>query len=253
MEPLTPGWYPDSDREGKLRYFNGAAWTDLLPGSHPPPSVPPPPQKKQARRKSVKPATAFLLVVVIALAVAATGMYVNAVYHHRSVDSLLSGVEASESAMSDWVEDLAEFFTPCTQTEDADSCRAWWQDPSTKTDLIDLAAQTSRRIAYATAALGETEYGAVAPWHIDVLDARSAYLEHAEAWEEFLAVVVKAPETVLIDTPADDYIKPTFESACAALVDLQTPSLVGVDGTRHRNRIDSICSSSPITPLEGLA
>ncbi len=104
------------------------------------------------------------------------------------MDRLVAGIEESEAAM------IAAM----------DGVRAALDDDSAAEELSQDTAEALQSFASegeAAVARAATGIDAVViqPWHDDVLLARDRYLEHNQAWQDFLAAAAQEPEQWFVE------------------------------------------------------
>ena len=134
-------------------------------------------------------AGAFAFVVAL-LGTLTAGAAVGDWYlQNQEMGRLLTAVEASESAMGQTSVDVMAAFE---RNLDA---------PSLVPALTDIALDGQVRVSIAGDGVAEV---GILPWHRRIEDARSAYLAHNQAWQDYLARAVLDPIVFSEPQPAVD-------------------------------------------------
>ena len=141
----------------------------------------------------------IFLITVVGLGLVSTDW----VSRNLEMRALVSAVEDSEDAMQwtdDQVQSTIKQYGANGKLTDSEKKKAW--------DALSEAAYAGD---FAISAAGEEVAGvAILPWHTDILNARSAYLAHNEAWRAYMKAATNDP-TQLFKTQPD--INSTFEAA----------------------------------------
>lgn len=114
---------------------------------------------------------------------------------------LLTAVEASEAAMVTTQERVGEAFQAVPEQPSQTDVDALRQE------LSGIAAEGQAAIAQAGTGVAEVS---VLPWHTATRDAKAAYLEHNQAWVDYLGAATADPEEFLRPQPA---VNETFAAA----------------------------------------
>ena len=139
----------------------------------------------------------------------AANMVVGGELALRSVeaDNLVRAVEQSETAMkttqADFDEVLSTYDTENLTDEEREQLRA---------ELADVAARGEAAIALAGEGVAAVQ---IMPWHVQLLDARTAYLAHNQAWVDYMAAAAEDPGEWFRPQPA---VNETFADAKLPLV-----------------------------------
>ena len=134
----------------------------------------------------------------------AANMVVGGELALRSVeaDNLVRAVEQSETAMKttqvDFDEVLSTYDTENLTDEEREQLRA---------ELADVAARGEAAIAVAGEGVAAVQ---IMPWHVQLLDARTAYLAHNQAWVDYMAAAAEDPGEGFRPQPA---VNETFADA----------------------------------------
>ena len=140
----------------------------------------------------------------------AANMVVGGELALRSVeaDNLVRAVEQSETAMkttqADFDEVLSTYDTENLTDEEREQLRA---------ELADAAARGEAAIALAGEGVAAVQ---IMPWHVQLLDARTAYLAHNQAWVDYMAAAAEDPGEWFRPQPA---VNETFADAKLPLVE----------------------------------
>ena len=140
----------------------------------------------------------------------AANMVVGGELALRSVeaDNLVRAVEQSETAMKttqvDFDEVLSTYDTENLTDEEREQLRA---------ELADVAARGEAAIALAGEGVAAVQ---IMPWHVQLLDARTAYLAHNQAWVDYMAAAAEDPGEWFRPQPA---VNETFADAKLPLVE----------------------------------
>ncbi len=140
----------------------------------------------------------------------AANMVVGGELALRSVeaDNLVRAVEQSETAMkttqADFDEVLSTYDTENLTDEEREQLRA---------ELADVAARGEAAIALAGEGVAAVQ---IMPWHVQLLDARTAYLAHNQAWVDYMAAAAEDPGEWFRPQPA---VNETFADAKLPLVE----------------------------------
>ena len=145
--------------------------------------------------------------------------------------ALVTKIEASEAAM--------------TEVQDAISAMAVHFDPNTPlTDAERAAVDEELKAIAAKGVEGVSDGGdlvaavRILPWHRDIIAARTAYLAHNQAWQDYLSAASKDPGEL---AKPQDKVNSTFEAAEKPIRDaVPTPPLFEL-----RQRIDVIFAPPP--------
>ena len=129
-------------------------------------------------------AVAFTLTILAGIVV-----FADAVWRNVEMQNLLERVEASEQAMQDLQEATAAAF----EDHGGDG-----QPQKLDAELRGLAADAERDIAAAGADVSDLP---VAIWHSDIERARQAYLDHNNAWQEYMARASESASEFLAPQP----------------------------------------------------
>lgn len=141
----------------------------------------------------IAPAAGFLLALVGTLTVgAAVGDWY---LQNQEMGRLLNAVEASESAMGQ------------TSTEVLDAFAENLDAPALVPRLTDIALDGQGRVAVAGDAVAQVR---ILPWHRRLEAARSAYLAHNEAWQDYLARAVHDP---IVFSEPQERVDATFRAS----------------------------------------
>lgn len=173
-------------------------WGQPQPGWQPPPQgwAPPPP-----RRGRGPLAAAVLVLVLLVVAGAVVGDWYLRV---SEMEGLLDGTRASETAMSDTLDDIdaaIEDYSAATSTSDQEDAL---------TEIEDAAASGRSAVA---AAGDDLDALGFLPWHPALADARDRYVEHNRAWQDYLDAVSDDPMALNEEQPE---ISSTWQQAHSA-------------------------------------
>ena len=184
-----------------------------------------PPERGPADRRPVWPwVVGGAAVLVLMLAVAA----VVGDWALRNVEmrSFVAAVESSEQAMSDTQAAVREAFAPFEGQEslgDADQ-------EALRAALSDVARAGAVGVADGARAVESVR---ILPWHTALLDARTAYLEHNQAWQDYLTTAAEDPAEFVVPQAA---VASTWDAAEPAVRSaLPVPTLFGLSA-----RVDAI-------------
>ena len=122
---------------------------------------------------------------------------------NSEMNSLVTRIEASESAMQQTQDELAAIFA---EYEEPPALTT--QEKVEFTDKLKAAAAAGeQRVAEA----GQGVRGVVVmPWHGNIAAGKQAYVEHNQAWQDYLSASAKDPAVLVGDQPA---INETFAAA----------------------------------------
>ncbi len=129
-------------------------------------------------------AVAFTLTILAGMVVLA-----DAVWRNVEMENFLERVEASELAMQDLQEATAAAF---------EDHGGEGQQRKLDAELRGLAADAEQDIAAAGADVSDLP---IAIWHADIERARQAYLEHNNAWQEYMARASESASEFLAPQP----------------------------------------------------
>ena len=132
-------------------------------------------------------AVAFTLTILAGMVVLA-----DAVWRNVEMENLLERVEASEQVMQDLQEATAAAF---------EDHRGEGQQQKLDAELRGLAADAEQDIAAAGADVSGLP---IAIWHTDIERARQAYLDHNDAWQEYMARASESASEFLAPQPLVD-------------------------------------------------
>ena len=132
-------------------------------------------------------AVAFTLTILAGMVVLA-----DAVWRNVEMENLLERVEASEQVMQDLQEATAAAF---------EDHRGEGQQQKLDAELRGLAADAEQDIAAAGADVSGLP---IAIWHTDIERARQAYLDHNNAWQEYMARASESASEFLAPQPLVD-------------------------------------------------
>jgi len=129
-------------------------------------------------------AVAFTLTILAGMVVLA-----DAVWRNVEMENLLERVEASEQVMQDLQEATAAAF---------EDHGGEGQQQKLDAELRGLAADAEQDIAAAGADVSGLP---IAIWHTDIERARQAYLDHNDAWQEYMARASESASEFLAPQP----------------------------------------------------
>ncbi len=129
-------------------------------------------------------AVAFTLTILAGMVVLA-----DAVWRNVEMENFLERVEASELAMQDLQEATAAAF---------EDHGGEGQQRKLDAELRGLAADAEQEIAAAGADVSDLP---IAIWHTDIERARQAYLDHNNAWQEYMARASESASEFLAPQP----------------------------------------------------
>ena len=132
-------------------------------------------------------AVAFTLTILAGMVVLA-----DAVWRNVEMENLLERVEASEQVMQDLQEATAAAF---------EDHGGEGQQRKLDAELRGLAADAEQDIAAAGADVSGLP---IAIWHTDIERARQAYLDHNNAWQEYMARASESASEFLAPQPLVD-------------------------------------------------
>jgi hypothetical protein len=122
------------------------------------------------------------------------------------MDRLVAGIEESEAAM------IAAMGAVRAALDDDSAAEGLSQ--ATAEALQSIAAEGEAAVAQAATGIAAV---VIQPWHDDVLLAQDRYLEHNQAWQEFLAAAAEEPERWFVEyepiTTTWDAFGPALRSA----------------------------------------
>ena len=121
-------------------------------------------------------AVAFTLTILAGMVVLA-----DAVWRNVEMQNFLERVEASEQAMQDLQDSTAAAF---------EDHGGEGQQQKLDAELRSLAADAEQDIAAAGADVSDLP---IAIWHTDIERARQAYLDHNNAWQEYICLLYTSP------------------------------------------------------------
>ena len=154
-------------------------------------------------------AVAFTLTILAGIVV-----FADAVWRNVEMQNLLERVEASEQAMQDLQEATAAAF---------EDHGGEGQQQKLDAELRSLAADAEQDIAAAGADVSDLP---IAIWHSDIERARQAYLDHNNAWQEYMARASESASEFLAPQPL---VNQTFFDAQQPFIDaIPEPDTAGL-------------------------
>ena len=104
------------------------------------------------------------------------------------MDRLVAGIEESEAAMIAAMDGVRAAL--------ADDPTPEGLSPDTAEALQSIASEGQAAVASAATGVAAV---VIQPWHDDVLLAQDRYLEHSQAWQDFLAAAAEDPEQWFVE------------------------------------------------------